>query len=167
MGRRPSHEPGASLRTLLDLLRVMRPRDRNRLAWLGLGLGIAALLEVVGIASVIPFLTLVGDPAASARVPALAGVRAALGLADERAFLLVTGFAALGAILLTSAVNAGLAFAQLLFAHLVGYDFARRLLARYVDRERLFFAHANSAELAKNVLSETDRLVVGVLTRRW
>ncbi len=152
------------MRTLLDLLRVMRPRDRNRLAWLGLGLGIAALLEVVGIASVIPFLTLVGDPAASARVPALAGVRAALGLADERAFLLVTGFAALGAILLTSAVNAGLAFAQLLFAHLVGYDFARRLLARYVDRERLFFAHANSAELAKNVLSETDRLVVGVLT---
>ncbi|MFY9294988.1 MAG: ABC transporter ATP-binding protein [Methylorubrum rhodinum] len=152
------------MRTLLDLLRVMRPRDRSRLAWLGLGLGIAALLEVVGIASVIPFLTLVGDPAAAARVPMLAGVREALGLADERAFLLVTGFAALGAILLTSAVNAGLAFAQLLFAHLVGYDFARRLLARYVDRERLFFARANSAELAKNVLSETDRLVLGVLT---
>ena len=44
--------------------------------------------------------------------------------------------AALGAILLTSAVNAGLAFAQLLFAHLAGYDFARRLLARYVDVAR-------------------------------
>ena len=152
------------VRTLLDLLRVMRPRDRRRLGWLGLGLGIAALLEVVGIASVIPFLTLVGDPAAAARVPMLASVRAALGLSDERGFLLATGFAALGAILLTSAVNAGLAFAQLLFAHLVGYDFARRLLARYVDRERLFFARANSAELAKNVLSETDRLVLGVLT---
>ena len=142
----------------------MRPRDRRRLGWLGLGLGIAALLEVVGIASVIPFLTLVGDPAAADRVPMLATLRGTLGLTDERSFLLVAGAAALGAILVTSAVNAGLAFAQLLFAHLVGYDFARRLLARYVDRERLFFARANSAELAKNVLSETDRLVVGVLT---
>jgi ABC-type multidrug transport system fused ATPase/permease subunit len=155
---------GVPLRTLLDLLRVMRPHDRRRLGWLGLGLGIAALLEVVGIASVLPFLTLVGDPAAAARVPVLAGLRDALGLTDPRSFLLVTGGAALGAILLTSAVNAGLAFAQLLFAHLVGYDFARRLLARYVDRERLFFARSNSAELAKNVLSETDRLVLGVLT---
>ncbi|MFG5117127.1 ABC transporter ATP-binding protein [Methylorubrum sp. POS3] len=152
------------MRTLLDLLRVMRPHDRRRLGWLGLGLGIAALLEVVGIASVLPFLTLVGDPAAAARVPVLAGLRDALGLTDPRSFLLVTGGAALCAILLTSAVNAGLAFAQLLFAHLVGYDFARRLLARYVDRERLFFARSNSAELAKNVLSETDRLVLGVLT---
>ncbi|PXW67133.1 ABC-type multidrug transport system fused ATPase/permease subunit [Methylobacterium sp. B4] len=142
----------------------MRQRDRRRLALLGLGLGIAALLEVVGVASVLPFLTLVGDPGAAARVPYLTGLRDALGLTDDRAFLLATGFAALAAILLTSLVNAGFTFAQLLFAHLTGYGFARRLLARYVDRERLFFAHANSAELAKNVLSETDRLVAGVLT---
>lgn len=142
----------------------MRRRDRRRLALLGFGLGVAALLEVVGVASVLPFLTLVGDPGAAARVPFLTGLREALGLTDDRAFLLATGFAALGAILLTSAVNAGFAYAQLLFAHLAGYGFARRLLARYVDRERLFFAHANSAELAKNVLSETDRLVAGVLT---
>ncbi|MCH3795356.1 hypothetical protein, partial [Campylobacter jejuni] len=67
-------------------------------------------------------------------------------------------------ILTTSVVNAALTFAQLLFTNLTGYGLARRLLARYVDRERLFFAHANSAELAKNVLSETDRLVTGVLT---
>ncbi len=142
----------------------MRPRDRSRLAWLCAGLGLAALLEVVGVASVLPFLTLVGDPGAATRLPMLATLRDALGLTDDRSFLLATGLAALGAILLTSVVNAGLAFAQLLFSHLVGYDFARRLLARYVDRERLFFARANSAELAKNVLSETDRLVLGVLT---
>ncbi|MFJ7436541.1 ABC transporter ATP-binding protein [Methylorubrum thiocyanatum] len=152
------------MRTLLDLLRVMRRRDRRRLTLLGLGLGVAALLEVVGVASVLPFLTLVGDPGAAARIPFLGSLRDSLGLADDRAFLLATGFAALAAILLTSTVNAVFAYAQLLFAHLVGYGFARRLLARYVDRERLFFAHANSAELAKNVLSETDRLVVGVLT---
>ena len=152
------------MRALIDLVRLMRARDRRRLALIALGLAVAALLEVVGVASVIPFLTLVGDPSAATRVPYLAQAREALGLADERSFLLVTGGAALLAILTTAVVNAGLTYAQLLFTHLAGYGFSRRLLFRYLDRERLFFAQANSAELAKNVLSETDRLVVGVLT---
>ncbi|HEX8417614.1 MAG TPA: ABC transporter ATP-binding protein, partial [Methylobacterium sp.] len=152
------------MRALIDLVRVLRPRDRRRLAWIALGLALAALFEVVGVASVVPFLTLVGDPSAAGRIPYLADIRASLGLTDDRTFLMATGFAALFAILTTSLVNAGLTFATLLFTNLTGYGLARRLLARYVDRERLFFARANSAELAKNVLSETDRLVVGVLT---
>ncbi|WP_238313218.1 ABC transporter ATP-binding protein [Methylobacterium organophilum] len=152
------------MRTLLDLVRAMRPHERRQLALILLGLAVAALFEVVGVASVVPFLTLVGDPAAAGRIPYLTAIRDGLGLTDDRSFLLATGLAALLAILATSLINAGLTFAQLLFSHLTGYGFARRLLARYVDRERLFFARANSAELAKNVLSETDRMVVGVLT---
>ncbi|GJE29064.1 Protein glycosylation K [Methylobacterium organophilum] len=154
----------ARMRTLLDLVRAMRPHERRQLALILLGLAVAALFEVVGVASVVPFLTLVGDPAAAGRIPYLTAIRDGLGLTDDRSFLLATGLAALLAILATSLINAGLTFAQLLFSHLTGYGFARRLLARYVDRERLFFARANSAELAKNVLSETDRMVVGVLT---
>ncbi|GJD85991.1 ABC transporter ATP-binding protein [Methylobacterium haplocladii] len=152
------------MRPLLDLVRVLRPRDRRRLVLLLLALAGAALFEVVGVASVVPFLTLVGDPSASGRIPYLGAIRETFGLTDDRGFLLATGFAALAAILATSVINAVLSFAQLLFTHLTGYGFARRLLAAYVDRERLFFARTNSAELAKNVLSETDRLVVGVLT---
>ena len=152
------------MRTLIDLVRIMRASDRRRLLLIALGLAVAALLEVVGVAAVIPFLTLVGDPAAADRVPYLAAARAALGLSDPRNFLLAMGVAALLAILVTAVVNAGLTYAQLLFTNLSGYGFSRRLLFRYLDRERLFFANVNSAELAKNVLSETDRLVVGVLT---
>ncbi|GJE18382.1 ABC transporter ATP-binding protein [Methylobacterium marchantiae] len=149
---------------LKDLFRILGHRDRKRLAFITVGLAVAAVIEVLGVASVIPFLTLVGDPGAAGRIPYLVGLRDALGLTNERAFLLVTGAAALGAILTTSLVNAALTYAQLLYTNLVGYNLSRRLLARYVDRDYLFFAHANSAELAKNVLSEIDRLVSGVLT---
>lgn len=152
------------MRALIDLVRILRPGERRRLALLAVGLAFAALFEVVGVASVVPFLTLVGDPTAAGRVPYLAAIRAAMGLTDDRSFLMAMGGAALLAILTTSLVNAGLTFETLRFTNLTGYGLARRLLARYLDRERLFFARANSAELAKNVLSETDRLVVGVLT---
>jgi len=113
---------------------------------------------------VVPFLTLVGDPRAAERVPYLAAARQWLGLADDRVFLLAAGGGALAAILTTSVANAWLTYRQLLFTHRVGYGLSRRLLGRYIARDRLFLARANSAELAKNVLSETDRLVVGVLT---
>ncbi|KQT09829.1 ABC transporter [Methylobacterium sp. Leaf399] len=152
------------MRALIDLVRILRPHERRRLALLAMGLAFAALFEVVGVASVVPFLTLVGDPSAAAKVPYLAALRATMGLTDDRTFLMAMGAAALLAILTTSLINAGLTFATLLFTNLTGYGLARRLLARYLARERLFFARANSAELAKNVLSETDRLVVGVLT---
>lgn len=152
------------MRTLRDLLRALEPDERRRLALIALGLAGTALLEVVGVASVIPFLTLVGDPGAAERLPYLAVLRDALGLSDPRSFLIAAGLAALLAILTTAVANAGLTYAQLLFTHLTGYRLARRLLFRYLDRERLFFAQANSAELAKNVLSETDRVVIGVLT---
>jgi len=152
------------MRPLIELLRALPPAERRRLLFIALGLAGAGLLEVIGVAAVIPFLTLVGDPAAADRLPWLAAWRDALGLAEPRAFLLATGAAALIAILTTAVANAALTYAQLLFTHRVGYGIARRLLFGYVARERLFFAQANSAELAKNVLSETDRLVVGVLT---
>ena len=152
------------MRPLIELLRALSPADRRRLLLIAIGLAGAGLLEVVGVAAVIPFLTLVGDPGAADRLPWLGAWRDALGLAEPRTFLLATGIAALAAILITAVANAGLTYAQLLFTHRVGYGFARRLLFRYIARERLFFAQANSAELAKNVLSETDRLVVGVLT---
>ena len=152
------------MRTLRDLLCVLQPEERRRLALIAIGLAGTALLEVIGVASVIPFLTLVGDPTAADRLPYLAALRDGLGLADPRGFLIATGLAALLAILTTAVANAGLTYTQLLFTHLTGYGLARRLLFRYLDRERLFFAQANSAELAKNVLSETDRVVIGVLT---
>ena len=151
------------MRALIDLARAMTPRERRQLAWITAGLCLAALLEVAGVASVVPFLTLVGDPAAVGRLPLLGAAKAWLGVSD-RAFLAVVGFAALGAILATSLVNAGLTFAQLRFTNLAGYALSRRLLARYLARDRLFFANRNSAELAKNVLAEADRVVVGVLT---
>src|SRR4051812_38470698 len=114
------------MRALIDLVRAMRPRDRRRLLLIALGLAVAALFEVVGVASVVPFLTLVGDPSAAARVPYLASARDALGLTDDRGFLIAAGGIALVAILTTSLVNAGLTFAQLLFTNLAGYGFARR-----------------------------------------
>lgn len=149
---------------LLDLISVMAPRERRRLWIVMAGITAAALIDVLGVASVMPFLALVADPAAAERMPALASIRAWLGISDARQFTLVMGLVALGVILLNSGLNAALTWAQLLFSNLVGFSLSRRLLRRYLARDRLFFAHRNSAELSKNILNEVDRVVSGVLS---
>lgn len=101
-----------------------------------------------------PFLALVADPTAAERISAFATIRAWLGIADPRQFALLVGLVALGIILLNSSLNAALTWAQLLFRNLVGFTLSRRLFRRYLARDRLFFAHRNSAELSKNILNE-------------
>lgn len=141
----------------------MTPRERRRLYVLMVGVVLAACVDVLGVASVIPFLTLVADPTAIDRVPLLASARAWLGIDSNSRFLVVAGFAALAIILLNSLLNALLTWAQLLYGHLVGFNFSRRLLRVYLARDHRFFASRNSAEMSKNVLAEGDRIVSGVI----
>ena len=152
------------IRPLIDLVSVMAPYERRRLWIIMAGVAVAGLIDVLGVASVMPFLALVADPTAADRLPALAAIRTWLGISDPRLFTLVMGLVALSVILLNSALNAALTWAQLLFSNLVGFTLSRRLLGRYLARDRLFFAHRNSAELSKNILNEVDRVVGGVLS---
>lgn len=142
----------------------MSPRERRRLWSIMAGVTVAASIDVLGVASVMPFLALVADPAAADRTPALAAIRSWIGIADLREFTVVMGLAALSIVLVNSALNAALSWAQLLFSNLVGFSLSRRLFGRYLARDRLFFAHRNSAELSKNILNEVDRVVNGVLS---
>ena len=152
------------IRPLLDIVAILSSRERRRLWIIMAGMVIAALIDVLGVASVMPFLALVADPAAAERISALAAVRSWSGIADPRQFTLLVGLIALGIILLNSGLNAALTWAQLLFSNLIGFTLSRRLFRRYLARDRLFFAHRNSAELSKNILNEVDRVVSGVVT---
>src|SRR6185436_19933767 len=106
------------MRSLLALIRRLRPRERRHLWLIAGGITLAALLDVTGIASILPFLTLVADPAAARRAPQLVALRTWLGLDDDRAFLVAMGIGALGILVITSLLNAVLTFAQLLFTNL-------------------------------------------------
>lgn len=152
------------IRPLLDLIAVLSLRERRRLWIIMAGVAVAGLIDVLGVASVMPFLALVADPTAAERISAFATIRAWLGIADPRQFTLLVGLVALGIILLNSGLNAALTWAQLLFSNMVGFTLSRRLFRRYLARDRLFFAHRNSAELSKNILNEVDRVVSGVLS---
>ncbi|MDE2292040.1 MAG: hypothetical protein KGL53_08150, partial [Elusimicrobia bacterium] len=83
----PAPRPSPSLRPL----RLLAPEDRPRLR-LCLALGVVGgLAELVGVAAIYPFIAVLSRPELARSKPVLVAARAALGLHDDRRFLLAFG----------------------------------------------------------------------------
>ncbi len=143
-------------RKLFDLL---DRRERLQLGLLCVAVLLMAVLELVGIAAIVPFLSLAADPAQLEDNAWLARAYDALEFTDPRSFLMALGLAAVFAIVASNAWMAAILWAQLLFSQARAHTFAVRLMRRYAAQPYVFFLRRNSAELSKNVLSAVDQLV--------
>ena len=152
------------MNALQRILRVFTPEDRRRLWFIVAGITLAALIDVIGIASVVPFLTLVSGSSAGAVKSSLLQLQSFLGVAEERTFIVIVGLLTLAVIIVSNILNAWVAWAQVSFTNMMGYSISRRLLHAYLSRDQVTLLDQNSSEMGKNVLSEVDRAVGGVLT---
>ncbi|CAN5200113.1 ABC transporter ATP-binding protein [soil metagenome] len=148
---------------LRSLLRLMSPRERRRLPWLLGAILLMALFQTVTIASIMPFLAVVTQPdiVETHRYFRLAYVAA--GSPEIHQFLFLLGVLILISLLISNLVSVAVTWLLLRFSHMVGYRYSRRILRDYLHRPYSFFLGRNSAELGKNILSETDRVTRGVL----
>lgn len=151
------------MQTLRNLYRILSPRERKQVALLVPILGLTALVEVVGIASIMPFLTVVGDPTAIERHDLLARLYEAGGFSDTRGFLIALGILMFCFIVGSNALNALNSWAVLRFSWMRNHSIALRLLRGYLAKPYLFFLERHSSDLAKNLLAEVSQVVAGTL----
>jgi ABC-type bacteriocin/lantibiotic exporter with double-glycine peptidase domain len=152
------------MRTFFDLIGIITRAERRRLALIVFGITCAALIDAAGIASVVPFLTLVANSGSPAVLHTLAELRVRFGIATEGEFIVLVGLLSLAVIIVANLLNAWVTWAQVRFTNMLGYSVSRRLLDAYLAKEHIALLGRNSAEMGKNVLSEVDRLVAGALT---
>jgi len=151
------------LRVYRKALALLTPRERRRGA-LVLGLMIAmAALETAGVASVMPFLTVLANPAAVEGNRWLAALYAGLEFRSIDAFLIALGAATFATVLLAAAVRTITHYAMNRFVELRRHALSERLLETYLRQSYRFFLERHTADLAKSILSEVDLLVVHVL----
>lgn len=149
--------------TLRQLYRILSPRERRQALLLLPLLILAALVQVAGIASVMPFLAIVADPGAVERHEILARLYAAGGFADVRGFLLALGVLMFVAIVGSNSLNALSTWATLRFSWMRSHTIAVRILRGYLARPYLFFLEQHSADLGKNLLGEVIQVVTGTM----
>ena len=151
-------EPG-TVRKILDLL---TPRER-RTGGLVLGMMLVlAFLETAGVASVMPFLAVLGEPDLVETQPAMAWVYAWGRFENVDSFLFALGVGAFLMVLLSAAFRIATTYAMNRWTQMRRYSIGARLLATYLRQPYEFFLHRNSADLSKSILSETDELALRV-----
>lgn len=148
---------------LSKLLSLLSRRERLKAAVL-LGLMVInAFFQTLGVASVMPFLSVLADPGVIETNQWLKAIYEGLDFQDTRSFLFLLGGAAFTLIIVGNAVQAITQWVTVRFAHMRQYSLSRRLMADYLRRPYSFFVARNSGDLAKTVLEETQQAVIGAL----
>ncbi len=124
---------------------------------------VMGFLEVVGIASITPFLALVSNPEAVNENSLLVWLNDLLGFSTINQFLIFLGVAALAVLTFSNAYTAFTTFHLTRFSYMRGYTLSRRLLIRYLGQPYTFFLGRNTAHLGTNLLTEVQQVVTGVI----
>ena len=154
----PSEIKASPIRKVWELL---SSGERRRVLLLIPLITLMAVMQVVGVASVTPFLALVADPGTIEENGILAGVYAFLGFESYRSFLLFAGLGALGLLLLANAVAAITDWTLYRFSWSLNHSLSKRILERYLHKPYIFFVNNNTSRLGKNLLSEVKQVVKG------
>ena len=147
---------------LLQIWRLLSPAQRRHCVWLQAVAIAMALSTVVGLAAVMPFFAVLGDPTLIERDAALHWLQQRLGSVGEREFLVALGCGFIGLLLVGSIINLFGSLAMSRFAYRIGDCFRIALFNEYLNRDFLFHARSGAAQLSSNVLYQSDR-VTGML----
>lgn len=149
------------LKSLQNLYAEFSDKERRNLLWLLVVMIITGFVQVVGIASIFPFISVVSNPALIETNKYLFWFKNTIGVTSTRHFLIVLGGCVLSLLILT---NIFLAFSTWLTMNFVisnVHSLSVALLQRYLYAPYLFHLNRNSAELIKNLTAEIMRVING------
>lgn len=146
-----------------QILSLLSRRERLQAGLLLLAMILQAGVELVGVASIAPFMSIVADPSVIHRNEILSRLYSWGGFTSDTGFLTAIGLAAIVTLALSNGVSALTQWATLRFVWGTHHRLANRLLRGYLAQSYSFFVQRNTASLHKNVLAEVQTAVSGVL----
>lgn len=146
-----------------NLATILDAGERRRALLVLIIMIVAALLEVAGVASILPFIGVLTDPSLIERNVWLAYAYDGMGFANQRDFLVFLGAVVLVVFISSLAFRALTVYAIQRFALMRIHSIGLRLLRIYMAQPYEFFLNRNSSSLAKSLLSEVATVASSVL----
>ena len=136
------------------ILKLLDKRERKRLYMIFGAMSISGLIEVVGIASILPFLSLITNPALINDNRILNWLYTNLQFQSPNKFLIFIGFMVLLVLIVSNVVVVLTMWGVARYTSMRNYSISRNLLSKYLYQPYVFFLNKNTIELGKNILSE-------------
>jgi ABC-type multidrug transport system fused ATPase/permease subunit len=138
---------------------IFTPHERRKSVWMLVLVVLMAMVEMLGVLSIMPFLSVLGRPAVIHENALLSAAYQRFDFHGTRDFILALGMASIALVLLSSVFKTLTQHLLNRFVHLIRHAISSRLLSRYLHQPYEFFLARNPSALGKNVLSEVDQLI--------
>jgi len=146
------------LRLAKELFALLTVDQRRRYLSLQIMMVFMAFMELLGIASIGPFMALVADMQLLETNAILNRIYVASGVSTHTDFLFITGLFVLLMLSLASILSMITTWRLSLFAYSVGTEISDRLYHYYLQKDWLFHASGSSAQLTKQIATEALRV---------
>ena len=145
--------------TLRKVLAILTSRERRKLVWLFIAVLIMATLEVVGIVSILPFLSVVANPGLIQDNQLLHRVYEYFEFDDTNRFLFALGGLALFTLAVNNLFTAATTWYTFRYAYRLNHTLSQKMLRRYLYRPYSYFLDHHSSDLTVKTISEVSQVV--------
>jgi len=152
------------LKGIKELFTLLTPVQRRRFYFFQLLVLLMSLMEIVGVASIIPFMVLVGDMGQLKEDNLIAKAFIASKLSSETEFVFLLGACVLFTLFISAILSTFTIWRLSLFATKIGTEITDRLYNYYLSQSWLFHSTGSSAQLTKKIANEAQRVTSGILT---
>lgn len=153
---------------LSKLLHLLNPQEQKRGALLLGMMLVMALLDMGGVASIMPFIAVLANPElvqSNALLQTAFSAASHFGVTDTDQFLFLLGILVFVLLVISLTFKALTTYAQLRFVEMRNYSISMRLIEGYLRQPYSWFFDRHSAELGKSILSEVSYVVSGGLAQ--
>ncbi|MCC5977794.1 MAG: ABC transporter ATP-binding protein [Salinarimonas sp.] len=149
--------------TFRKLWQLLTIRERKQGGFLLLAMLFLGVIEMVGVASIMPLIAILSNPDLISTNAILARLYDTLGFQSTNAFLIALTIGVFILIALRTCATLIVNYGLLHYAQIRGHTLSVRLLGSYLRRPYAYFLNRHSADLGKSVLSEVEQVVSGSL----
>lgn len=147
------------MKNLKKLIGLLTPQERKQAGLLFAMILVMALLDALGVASIMPFVAVLSNPQLVESNATLLLIYKTFGFVNEQTFLIALGVMVFVFLLLSLSFKALTTYVQLRFTLMREFSISKRLVEGYLNQTYAWFLNRHSADLAKSILSEVYNVI--------
>tara|TARA_B110000027_G_C16114083_1_gene299278 strand:+ start:619 stop:2415 length:1797 start_codon:yes stop_codon:yes gene_type:complete len=150
------------MKKIKKILSLLTLHERKKAFLLMVMVLIMALLDTIGVASILPFMSVITNPSlieTNFILNTMFQASSIFGIKNNQEFLFALGFGVFITLVVSISFKALTTYAQVRFIEMRNYNISKRLIGGYLHQPYNWFLNRHSADLGKTILSEVNLVV--------
>ena len=150
------------MKKIKKILSLLNTSERKSGGWLLLMILIMGFFDMLGIASILPFMTIITNPniiETNEILNTAYNASALLGIVTEKQFIIALGILVFLLLVFSLTFKAFATYAQIRFVRMRSFSISKRLAEGYIRQPYSWFLNQHSANLGKSILSEVEGVI--------